>query len=71
MNDNQRNPNNDAYWQARGYDKRPDDWQEQVKQQKTKAKGNKRKDRAGGDLAFDGFGLLPQDGFGRLSVDDY
>jgi len=23
---NQLNPNNDAYWQSRGYDKRPDDW---------------------------------------------
>ena len=23
---NQMNPNNDAYWQARGYNERPDDW---------------------------------------------
>lgn len=23
---NQLNPNNDAYWQSRGYDDRPDDW---------------------------------------------
>lgn len=23
---NQLNPNNDAYWQSRGYDERPDDW---------------------------------------------
>jgi hypothetical protein len=22
------NPNNDAYWQSRGEDERPDDWQE-------------------------------------------
>ncbi len=22
----QMNPNNDAYWQSRGYDKRPDNW---------------------------------------------
>ena len=28
---NQLNPNNDAYWQARGFDARPDDWEEQVK----------------------------------------
>ena len=25
---NQLNENNDAYWQSRGYDSRPDDWQE-------------------------------------------
>lgn len=22
----QLNPNNDAYWESRGYDERPDDW---------------------------------------------
>ncbi len=27
---NQLNPNNDAYWEARGYDERPDDWEEQI-----------------------------------------
>ena len=27
---NQMNPNNDAYWQARGYIERPDDWKDQV-----------------------------------------
>lgn len=25
---NQLNPNNDAYWQSRGHDERPDDWDE-------------------------------------------
>jgi len=25
---NQLNSNNDAYWDSRGYDGRPDDWQE-------------------------------------------
>lgn len=25
---NQLNPNNDVYWQARGDDDRPDDWQD-------------------------------------------
>lgn len=24
----QLNSNNDAYWESRGYDERPDDWQE-------------------------------------------
>ena len=23
----QMNPNNDVYWQSRGYDERPDDWE--------------------------------------------
>ncbi len=26
---NQLNPNHDAYWQSRGYDGRPDDWDEE------------------------------------------
>ncbi len=27
---NQLNPDNDAYWQSRGEEERPDDWQERV-----------------------------------------
>ena len=27
---NQLNPNNDAYWDSRGYDGRPDDWDNRV-----------------------------------------
>ena len=30
---NQMNPNNDAYWQGRDYDDRPDDWEERVEEQ--------------------------------------
>jgi len=26
----QLNPNNDAYWQSRGEEDRPDDWEEQI-----------------------------------------
>jgi len=26
----QLDPENDAYWQSRGYDERPDDWQEKL-----------------------------------------
>ena len=29
----QMNPNNDAYWESRGYDERPDDWEGLVVQQ--------------------------------------
>jgi len=27
---NQLNPNHDAYWQSRGEDDRPDDWEERI-----------------------------------------
>ena len=27
---NQMNPNNDAYWESRGYDERPEDWEEEA-----------------------------------------
>jgi hypothetical protein len=30
---NQLNPNNDAYWQSRGEDERPDDWEDDSPQQ--------------------------------------
>ncbi|MEE9282919.1 MAG: hypothetical protein V3U49_02450 [Nitrososphaerales archaeon] len=32
-NDNesrQKDPENDSYWQSRGYEKRPEDWEERV-----------------------------------------
>jgi len=31
----QLNPNNDAYWESRGDDERPDDWGEQVAKEET------------------------------------
>lgn len=30
----QCNPNNDAYWESRGEDGRPDDWEERAAEQK-------------------------------------
>ena len=30
---NQMNPNNDAYWESRGFDERPDDWEERIDQE--------------------------------------
>ena len=27
---NQLNPNSDAYWESRGYDDRPDDWEDRL-----------------------------------------
>ncbi len=29
----QLNPNNDAYWESRGEDERPDDWEERSQEQ--------------------------------------
>lgn len=37
---NQMNPNNDAYWESRGYDERPDDWEERVPQDTEDTKDN-------------------------------
>lgn len=34
---NQLNPNNDAYWQSRGFDERPNDWHTHVVQGNQKA----------------------------------
>lgn len=28
----QLNPNNDAYWESRGEDERPDDWEDRIKE---------------------------------------
>ena len=27
---NQMNPNNEAYWESRGFDGRPDDWEDRI-----------------------------------------
>ena len=27
---NQLNPNNDSFWQSRGFDERPDDWEDRI-----------------------------------------
>ena len=37
---NQMNPNNDAYWQSRGDDERPDDWVERLEQDGVKSEQN-------------------------------
>lgn len=30
---NQLNPNNDAYWESRGHDERPEDWEEEIEEE--------------------------------------
>ena len=37
---NQMNPNNDAFWQSRGWDERPDDWEELQDQGELPGKAN-------------------------------
>lgn len=46
---NQMNPNNDAYWQARGYNERPDDWEDRVDKEEQQQVPGRRHDvrRAG------------------------
>jgi hypothetical protein len=36
---NQLNPNNDAYWESRGYDERPDDWEDRAEEEAGNQKG--------------------------------
>ena len=36
----QLNPNNDAYWQSRGLDERPDDWEERAREDEAKQQAN-------------------------------
>lgn len=41
---NQLNPNNDAYWESRGYDERPDDWDEEEEASGQEATSGKTQD---------------------------
>ena len=45
---NQMNPNNDSYWQARGWNTRPADWKSRYsgKEHSQPASGKDRKNRA-------------------------
>ena len=45
---NQLNPNNDAYWESRGWDERPDDWQgriEEADDETTQRPGRRSEDK--------------------------
>ena len=42
---NQMNPNNDAYWESRGFDERPDDWEDRI------AEDNDQPERKGGETS--------------------
>ena len=44
---NQMNPNNDAYWQARGYNERPNDWEDQVDKKEQQQVHQRRHDAPG------------------------
>ena len=63
---NSGNPNNDAYWQSRGYDKRPDNWRELLGDSPQETSSiNRQKRRDWAEHMSNG------DGFGPLSKDDY
>ncbi|WP_186300315.1 hypothetical protein [Denitromonas ohlonensis] len=36
----QLNPNNDTYWESRGWDERPDDWEDRVETDALLPEGN-------------------------------
>ena len=38
---NQLNPNNDAYWESRGYDRRPDDWKDRAAEEAAQSEHSK------------------------------
>ena len=40
---NQMNPNNDAYWESRGYDGRPDDWEDEIGEEDDQPDGSGEK----------------------------
>ena len=42
---NQMNPNNDAYWQSREYDDRPDDWEEHIEEQERQDEEERQQNR--------------------------
>ena len=44
---NQMNPNNDAYWQSRGYNERPDDWEDEVDKEEQQQIQERRNDAPG------------------------
>lgn len=46
---NQMNPNNDAYWESRGFDERPDDWEDRTERASAPAgQSGGQERRAGG-----------------------
>jgi len=58
------NPNNDAYWQARGLPQRPRDWKVHVERDRCEPSSRTRG-------PFDGRGLVVDSMFDPLCKDDY
>ena len=47
---NQLNPNNDAYWESRGFDERPDNWEDQAGEEDNSDRNTQsERDKAGKD----------------------
>lgn len=45
---NQLNPNNDAYWESRGYDERPDDWEDRTDEENDSTEDGQRQQEKSG-----------------------
>ena len=45
---NQLNPNNDAYWESRGWDERPDDWEEMAEEEEDRRDDKDQNPEEGG-----------------------
>jgi hypothetical protein len=41
---NQCNPNNDSYWESRGFDERPDDWEDRAGDDQDKLQEGRQSD---------------------------
>lgn len=48
---NQMNPNNDAYWESRGFGERPDDWDDQTERANASSEDASRQERRAGGRA--------------------
>ncbi len=67
QNTNQKNPNNDEFWQLKGYPKRPNDYKELHKEPSKRQKNKKKHGRLLDDGRGDGIDSM----FDPLSKDDY
>lgn len=68
-NANSNNPNNDAYWQARGYKKRPKNWKELISKPSKRQINREKYDPFYG-CGTDGRGVFDSM-FDPLCKDDY
>jgi len=69
-NTDKKNPNNNAYWQALGYKKRPKNWRELIAKPSKRKKNREKYDPYDG-CGPDGRGCFIDSMFDPLCKDDY